>query len=314
MTNDIQLSQLVNMDSTEEVLKEGLHILDLISSEFDTVSIVSAFHKTVSLYRGGWPGYKSCNTGFHDLRHMTDTFLAMARLIHGAIINGQTFSDRRILVALIATILHDAGYIQKDHDMEGTGAKYTACHVQRSMDFLEYHAASYDLSREEISEGRVMILCTDLVVDISAIEFPSRKAELLGKMLGSADLLAQMADRNYLEKLLFLYHEFKEAGVGDYESEVDLLRKTIGFYDFIANRLEMTLDATDRFMGYHFIKRWSIHTNLYREAIEKQRGYLRKILETQDSDPRPYLKRSGIIERVREKYGIITEAKQAETA
>jgi len=196
----------------------------------------------------------------------------------------------------------DAGYIQKDRDTEGTGAKYTVLHVQRSMDFLERHGAEFGLSHEEIAEGRVMILCTDLAVDISAIEFPSSEVELLGKMLGTTDLLAQMADRTYLEKLLFLYHEFREARVGDYESEVDLLRKTVGFYDFMAHRLEKTLDAADRFMASHFAARWNIHQNLYHKAIEKQKNYLIKILEIQDADPRRFLKRNSIVEQVHEKY------------
>jgi len=313
MTEDIQLAQLVNMDSPDEVLKEGLYILRLIFSDFNTAPVSSAFDKTVNLYKGEWSGYKGCNTDFHDLRHITDTFLAMARLIHGAIIDHQAFSENRITLALIATLLHDAGYIQKDYDMTGTGAKYTAYHVQRSMDFLEYHADEFGLSYQDVAEGRIMILCTDLAVDISQIAFPSRDVELLGKMLGTADLLAQMADRTYLEKLLFLYYEFKEAKVGDYESEVDLLRKTIAFYDFIAHRFENTLDATDRFMNSHFISRWNIHVNLYQEAILRQKKYLAKILEEQDSDPRRYLKRYGIVERVREKYGSIEEIKQAET-
>ena len=83
-----------------------------------------------------------------------------------------------------------------------------------------------------------MILCTDLSADISAIDFSSDAIGLLGKMLGTVDLLAQMADRTYLEKLLFLYHEFSEARVGDYKDEIDLLRKTVIFYDFIDRRLK----------------------------------------------------------------------------
>ncbi|MBW2090963.1 MAG: hypothetical protein JRI34_02415 [Deltaproteobacteria bacterium] len=303
MVRDIQLSELVDMESPEEVLKEGCYILQLINPDFDLVQITSAFHKTVSLYQGEWPAYQSCNTEFHDLRHMTDTFLAMARLIHGAVVDGEKFTEKHINLALIATILHDAGYIQHDNEQEGTGAKFTAHHVQRSIVFLERHGADYGLSPEEISEGRAMILCTDLAMDISAIEFSSYEVELLGKMLGTTDLLAQMADRTYLEKLLFLYHEFKEARVGDYESEVDLLHKTVGFYDFISHRLEMTLDATDRFMSSHFKERWNIQANLYHEAIDRQKKFLEKILEMPDFDPRRYLKRRGIAAKVLETYG-----------
>ncbi len=300
--DNIQLYNLLPMDSSQAVLDEVIGIYYLISPDFDAAPVVSAFNTTISLYKGKYPGYRSCNTGYHDLRHPIDTFLAMARLIHGAVLDGDTFTDRHITLGLITALLHDAGYIQEEHDMNGTGSKYTADHVQRSMDFLERHGSELGLSHEEITEGRAIILCTDLAVDISTIVFASAKVELLGKMLGSADLLAQMADRTYLEKLLFLYYEFKEAGFGDYESELDLLRKNIAFYDFIAQRLKTALGATDRFMNSHFASRWEIHVNLYHVAIERQRAYLRQILEIPDSDPRDHLKRDGIVDKIQRQY------------
>jgi hypothetical protein len=300
--NDIQLYNLIPMGSPQAVLDEVIVILDLIAPDFDNAPVTSACNMAVSLYKGKYPGYRSCNTEYHDLRHTTDTFLAMARLIHGAVLDGETFTDRHIVLGLITALLHDAGYIQEKHDKDGTGSKYTADHVQRSMDFSERHGAELGLSHEEITDGQAIILCTDLAVDISTIVFSSVKVELLGKMLGSADLLAQMADRIYLEKLLFLYYEFKEAGIGGYESEVDLLYKTVGFYDFIAQRLKTTLDEIDRFMSPHFTSRWGIHADLYHVAIAKQRNYLKQILEIQDSDPRDHLRRGGIVDKIRREY------------
>ena len=302
MPLNIQLSELVDMESPDKVLKEALFILQLIDQDFNLGPITSAFHKTVGLYKGEWPAYQACNTEFHDLRHVTDTFLAMARLIHGAVVDGETFSQRQINLALIATLLHDAGYIQKKDEHKGTGAQYTAQHVQRSIAFLKHHGTEYGLSPEDSAEGRLMILCTDLAVNISTIEFPSHEVELLAKMLGTTDLLAQMADRTYLEKLLFLYYEFKEAGVGDYQNELDLLHKTLGFYDFIAHRLEITLGAAQRIMNSHFKIRWNIQANLYQEAIERQKKFLEKILGMPDHDPRLHLKRHGIVDKVRQVY------------
>jgi hypothetical protein len=148
-----------------------------------------------------------------------------------------------------------------------------------------------------------MIHCTELSMDISSIMFPSHNIELLGKILGAADLLAQMADRTYLEKLLFLYYEFREGDVSSYEDEVDLLRKTVKFYNFIAQRLETMFDRTDRFMTSHFASRLDIHKNLYHEAIERQKNFLQQILEMPDSNPCDHLKRNGIIDKVRKKYG-----------
>ena len=294
-----QFATLIRMDSPEAVKEEVQIILKLTSPDFDTNPIALAFNTTVNLFNGNYPGYRACNTEYHDLRHTTDAFLSMARLIHGAVLDGENFSDRHIILGLIAALFHDAGYIQEEHDIEGTGAKHTKNHVQRSMDFLKQSGPEHGLTDTEIAAARTMILCTEFTVDITAIEFPGAEIELLGKMLGTADLLAQTADRTYLEKLLFLYREFKEAGIGDYQSEVDLLKKTIGFYDFIARRIATTLDATDRFMHSHFASRWNINKNLYQQAIEKQRDYLQQILEIPDSDPRDHLKRDGIVNKIR---------------
>jgi hypothetical protein len=295
--------KLIRMDSPEAVLEEVKIILRMVSTDIDLDAVASVYIKTVDLFEGRFPGYRSCNTEYHDLHHTLWTFLAMARIIHGAFVEGESFSERQVFLGVLSALLHDTGYIQENRDHQGTGAKHTISHVRRSMDFLEGHGREFGLSAAEIADGRFMILCTELAADISTLEFSSKKYERLGKMLGAADLLAQMADRAYLEKLLFLYHEFREASVGDYQGEVDLLNKTIGFYDFIAHRLENTLDATDQFMAAHFRTRWDIKENLYQEAIDNQKNYLKRILENQDADPREYLKRDGIVDQVRKKYG-----------
>ena len=297
------LSDLVEMNSPEVVLDEVQIILKLIDPDFNITPVISAFFSTTELYNGSYPGYRACNTDYHDLHHIIAVFLAITRLIHGAMLESGTFTDREITLGLISALLHDAGYIQEEHDLEGTGSKHTANHVQRSMDFILKHGTELGLSDKEVVACQSMIFCTDISLDISTIEFPSAEVELLSKMLGTADLLAQMADRAYLEKLLFLYHEFKEAKVDEYENEVDLLRKVIDFYDFTAQRIKTALDATDQFMIPHFISRWQIPTNLYQESIEKQKNYMRQILKMGDSDPRDYLRRGEIVNMVRKKYG-----------
>lgn len=296
------LTKLFQPDTAEAVLHEVLVIVKLISANFDTVPVSDVFHATNRLYHGKYPGYRACNTDYHDFPHVSAVFLAMARLIHGAVADKVIFTERQIVLGLAAAILHDAGYIQEESDKEGTGAKYTENHVQRSMDFLHRHGSEYGLSGTEIEAASSMILCTDLAVDLTTIGFLDSQTEILGKMLGTADLMAQLADRLYLEKLLYLYHELKEGGIGDYEDELDVLKNAVGFYELVAERLKTKLGATDRFMRSHFAARWNIDKNLYHEEIERQKNYLRKILEIPNADPRDYLRRGGIVEKVRRKY------------
>jgi hypothetical protein len=134
--------------------------------------------------------------------------------------------------------------------------------------------------------------------DISTVAFSSPQIELLGKMLGAADLMSQLAEQTYLEKLLYLYYECKEAGAGDYESEVDTLRKAVNFYDVFEARLRTDLSGVDRFMKLHFESKWGINQNLYHEAINKHKNYLLTILNIPDADPRDYLKHGNIVKKV----------------
>lgn len=292
---------VVSPGSSDDMLREVKTILKDISPDFDTRPVESAFETVAGLYQGRWPDYRSCNTDYHDLGHTVKTFLAMARLAHGAVVSGETFTNRAVALSLISALLHDVGYIQEKDDLVGTGAKYTAVHVQRSIDFLKRHGSEFDLSDKEISACGAMILCTDLSTDIAAIVFESDEIELLGKMLACADILAQMADRAYLEKLLLLYHELEEGGMTCYKDEVDLLHKTTDFYDFIDQRLETALDATNLHMGFHYVSKYGVWTNPYDVAIENQRKYLHNILKIPNTDPRDHLKRGGIVSRIRKR-------------
>jgi len=298
-----QLSTLIDIESPEAVHKEVLHIFRLINPKFDTEQIDRVFKFTVDLYEGKLQEYKACNTNYHNLRHITDTYLAMARLLHGAQLSDANFTDREIVLGVTSALMHDTGMIQEASDKEGTGAKYTQDHVRLSMDFVEKHAASLLLESQEVVDLRDMILCTDLMADLTAIDFSTEKIELLGKMLGTADLIAQMADRTYIEKLLFLYHEFREAQMGEFKNEVDFLHQTINFFEISAKRFDETLNNTNRYMVPHFKARWDIEENLYILSLEKQRAFLKKILTDDKKSIYQELKRDNIVDEVRRKFG-----------
>ncbi len=298
-----QLATLVDMESPEAVHEEVLHILSLILPDFDTAPVHRVFKFTVDLYEGQLEEYKACTTDYHDLRHITDTYLAMARLLHGAQLSGEDFSEHEIVQGLTGALMHDTGMIQKSSDNAGTGAKYTPDHVRLSMDFVTKHAATLLLSEQEISDLRDMILCTDLMADLPSINFSSLKIELLGKMLGTADLIAQMADRTYLEKLLFLYHEFREAEMGEFKNEVDFLHQTLNFFEISDKRFKETLENTNHYMVPHFKARWDIEENIYILSLNNQRIFLEKILADKNISIYQKLKRGDIVQQVRQKFG-----------
>lgn len=291
---DIAYRELFPTNSPQIVFKEVLEILNLISQNVEIQQVRRVFGLVESLYQGTYPGYRACNTGYHDYRHALDTLLAMIRLIHGAGVDGVSFSERHIYLGIVSAILHDAGYIQDASDRKGTGAKYTVGHEQRSMDFLSRHGAEFGLSSQEIAQGRILIFCTDLDVDVSAVPFQSPQIELMGRMLSSADLMAQLADRFYLKKLLLLFEERSEAGLGDHGSELIFLHEAVKFYDIFEQRLKATLSKTDQYLRLHFASKWNINENLYRRMINEQKKKLRRILKTA-TDPVDALREYEIV-------------------
>ena len=137
--NNSQLSSLIDMQEPYSVLGEVKTVYGMMfpGMEFEVVRLF--FDDIVRLFRGEFPGYRKCNTEYHDLKHTTDTFLATARLIHGAIADGHRFSERSARLGLISALMHDTGYSQTIDDEKGTGAKYTIEHVDRSIDFAEVY-------------------------------------------------------------------------------------------------------------------------------------------------------------------------------
>jgi hypothetical protein len=222
-SNHPSLHDLVDMTSPSAVFDEVSFITTLIAPQMDPSALTNAFSFTASLYHGLWPNERACNTHFHDLRHITDTLLAMARLIHGAIISGHRIAPRNAFVGLVAAMAHDSGYIQDIRDGIGTGAKYTAVHVQRSVEHIDRYGKRYGLTNSEISPCQAIIQCTDMKNDPSSFEFQNQECKTLGKILAVADLIGQLADRIYLEKLFYLYREFEEGRVEGYYNEMDML-------------------------------------------------------------------------------------------
>lgn len=290
---EIQLPDIVNMEDPESVFSEVRQIGLMISDQFAYELVDNVFGDIVRLFQGEYPGYRRCTTEYHNLKHTTDTLLAMARLMHGAFEAGENFTGEEVNLGLICALMHDTGYIQTLDDDVGTGAKHTLIHIDRSIAFMDNYIAARGFSKQHFKDYSKILRCTGLGSKIERIRFPSRPVELLGKMLLAADLLGQMADRTYLEKLLFLFYEFREGGVMGYSSELDLLKKTIDFYLMTQRRFAGELGGVNRYMRCHFKVRWNLDRDLYREAIEKNMSYLKFILENHEEDYRDYLRRDG---------------------
>lgn len=294
----VKLYDLIDCQSHEAVEAEILTIISLLGCESIRDEFQSAYNDIVRVFNGEYPGYRASNTQYHNLEHTIMVTLAAARLIHGSVAGGFRFKPENILSGLLAALFHDSGLIQTKKDRKGTGAKYTIGHEKRSVELMRKNLGAKNFSARRLDDCALLIKCTNLLIGPNALPFRSKQIGNMGKIVGSADLLAQMADRLYLEKLVLLFKEFEEAGISDFESEIMLFEKTEGFYKNVAQkRLTRDFDNIAVQMVNHFKIRWNIERDLYNESIVNNINYLKKILSNSHSDRyfyRRYLKRGGL--------------------
>jgi hypothetical protein len=256
--------------------------------------IARAFHDFELAFTGRMPGYFGVDTVYHDQQHTLDVTLAMARLLAGYDTvhagSAQALGGERAAVGICLALFHDIGYLRERGETALNGAEFTRNHVSRSARFMEYylptigfahwtritsevvHFTGYEKSFEAIGE---------VVKDPRDIQ--------LGHLLGTADMIAQMADRCYLEKCRDrLYPEFVLGGValpmganGDravkYASGLDLLRQTPGFME--ETRRKRLDTAFDR--AYRYVEPLFDGKNPYIEAIDKSLAFLRQVLRSE---------------------------------
>jgi hypothetical protein len=295
--NENPLKQ-ANLKKPQSVLNETRTVINMAFPHFDFKLFEGVFNDVRALFDGHYAGYQKCKVLYHDLKHTTDTLLAVARLVHGAVLNGESLSRDNVNLCLVSTMMHDTGYIQKEDDTFGTGAKYIQMHIEKSVEFMLDYFTANGFSLIDFEKCKSMLQCTGLNTKINQIKFTDEEVKVLGEILGTADLLGQMADREYLEKLLFLFREFKEGKSGEYADELDLLKKTIGFYEFTKERLLKELGGMDRYLVSHFKERWDINKDIYVVSIEKNMKYLNHILLHHENEYRSCLKRGGIVQRL----------------
>lgn len=284
-----KLYDFVDPADAECVRRETEAIMREFFPEYDGRVFRRAFEDVERLFFGNYPGFRASNTKYHDFEHTCSVVLAMARLIYGAMVEGECFSETDCLKGLLASLFHDVGLIQDEEDTLGTGAKHTVGHEERSILFMRCNLEGV-LAPEDVEDIADCIRCTILAMSPSKVAFRTEKMRIMGHFLGSADLLAQIADRYYLEKLLLLFEEFQEARLPGYDNAFDLLSKTGSFYNDVARvRLDNEFKGVDAYMRPYFRQRWDVDKDLYAEAIGRNLDYLDKVLAENPDDLKRFL-------------------------
>lgn len=292
-----EINNLFANGNPEEVWPRVAGIVRCISPAYDFSVARAAFDDVVRLFCGEYPGYCPIRTLYHDLHHTLDVFVCAVRLMHGVHLSGTRLDDDEMTMIMMAALMHDIGYAQREGEESGTGAQYTQSHVRRGIEFMRRYAGERHLPPELATRLQFIILGTDPALHISEIPFPDERTRLLGQIVSTADLTGQMADRTYLEKLLFLYLEFEEAHFGSFQNIHDLLRKTRNFYEVTRQKLDGELGGIYARLAFHFKDRFGVENNYYLESIEKNIAYLDKVTSLNEAKYLSMLKRGGIVEK-----------------
>jgi len=288
--NEFDVTNRINVESVDEVRDAVLKVYAARYPGEDLAPLRRAFEDMKALFEGRYPGYLACDTLYHDLRHTLDMTLATARLIDGhdrASAPADRLGARRAMLGVMVALLHDSGYIRRTSEANvENGAVFTKVHVSRSAEFLRGYLPTIGLAQEANTAAQLTHF-TGYELDLDLIGLKDAKDHLLGCIIGTSDLISQMADRQYIEKCRdFLYREFVWGGIARepqpdgrevvrYASPTDLVIKTPGFYQYLARpRIEKRLGGVDRFAEAHLDG-----PNLYQQEIARNMEYLRETIE-----------------------------------
>ncbi len=251
--NDYDVTNTVQVSSAPQVRAAVADLFSALypSTSFDSVWL--AFHDFERMFRGLDPNYHAVDTTYHDMQHTLDMTLALARLIAGhemSVEPADRLGPDRAELAIVSALFHDVGYLRhRDRDAGAiNGAVFTRSHVTRSGHYLESYLPRIGLEQFVPVIARIVHF-TGYELNVDQIELEEPKDSVVGHLLGTADLVAQLSDRCYLEKCRDrLYPEFVLGGVAMderpqgkvlYRSAEDLLGKTLSFYQTSARmRLE----------------------------------------------------------------------------
>ena len=269
-------------------------ILKNLYPRIDLAPVRLAFDTFARLYAGVLPGYHGCDTWYHDVQHSLDCTLAMARMLDGhdrSVAKRSRLGERRARLGVICALFHDSGYIRRyDESQYRNGAEFTLYHVARSSNFLVEFLPKIGFEKEASLAGR-LVHFTGYEIALDKIQVRGAKDRRLGFLLGTADIIAQMADRCYLEKCRsYLFHEFKTCGLAApgiaggpkpiYASPDELLKRTPEFAEkLFKERLDGYFEGAYKYMKVHFNG-----INPYMLAIDKHVEHAQRIIATGDFD------------------------------
>jgi hypothetical protein len=292
--SDYDVTNTVRVSSAADVRDAVKELFQTTWTGIPFSPIARAFHDFELAFTGRMPGYFGVDTVYHDQQHTLDVTLAMARLMVGYerthAGTDKALGAERAAVGIFLALFHDIGYLRERNEEAQNGAEFTRNHVTRSARFMEFYLPTIGFAHWVRITGEIVHFTGyERTFEQIGEKVKDPRDIQLGHLLGTADMIAQMADRCYLEKCRDrLYPEFVLGGValavspkGDrsvrYASGLDLLRQTP---QFMEETLRKRLDAGFH-SAYRYVEPLFDGRNPYIESIERSLGFLRQVLRSE---------------------------------
>lgn len=302
--NDHDVTDRIRTTDAEQVRGEVMRVFrglyDGKPPRAVPAAIERAFDDLLRAYRGEDDEYQACDTEYHDIQHVLDVTLTMARLMDGyersrdvtrSSASGSPHLPAEVFaLGVITALYHDFGYLKKRSDRRHRyGAEYTLSHVTRGSKHLGAYLPKLGL-RRLANTAATLVHYTGYERPAETIPINDTLLRRVGHMLGTADIIAQMSDRCYLEKCRDrLYPEFVLGGLAEktlpggrkqvlFSSGDDLVRKTPAFYMNAAKRLDLQLAR-----AYEYAERHFAGQNLYVEEMQKNVRYAQTVSHAPDT-------------------------------
>jgi hypothetical protein len=296
--NDHDVTNRIRTTDAEQVRDEVVQVFrglyDGARRRSAPRAIRRAFDDLAIAYRGENPRYLPCDTEYHDIQHVLDVTLAMSRLMDGyeRSRNGAPkLTEDCFALGVVTALYHDFGYLRRRGDTRHRyGAEYTLTHVSRGAAHLRRYLPKLGL-RRLAGAAATLVHYTGYERPAETIRLDDTLLRRIGHMLGTADIIAQMSDRCYLEKCRDrLYPEFVLGGLARrklpggrtqviFSSGDDLVRKTPAFYANAAKRLDLQLAR-----AYEYAERHFRGQNLYVEEMQKNVRYAQAVAQAPVTD------------------------------
>jgi hypothetical protein len=292
--SDYDVTNTVRVSSAADVRDAVQQLFERAWPAAAFTPVARAFHDFELAFTGRMPGYFGVDTVYHDQQHTLDVTLAMARLMTGYELTHAgsplALGAERAAVGVCLALFHDIGYLRERAEEALNGAEFTRNHVSRSARFMDYYLPTIGFAHWTGITGQVVHFTGyEVPFEVIGQHVTDPRDIQLGHLLGTADMIAQMADRCYLEKCRDrLYPEFVLGGVAlpvaanggrdvRYASGLDLLRQTP---EFMEDTRRKRLDAAFK-SAYRYVEPLYEGRNPYIESIDRSLAFLRQVLRSE---------------------------------